>query len=356
MRAALGDAGGQRLPFRHCRLAVPWLAAPRAMRYTARLRMRTTYLTLRSRLALQACRLALTSLLLVAGLACAARAETASAVLPQLRELQQTSAGTDAAGYRAFTAAIASAYGVKDVEQLRGRVFVAYIGGTDLAQRSAFYVFSSAKERHSAASTVKVVLLAALIRTIEEGQLGWGEMRGKLALSDHAKRMVRVSNNDSANAILDVFSISGINDWLKRLGFNNSEIEFQRRFSPGAKPGPPDNYATAAGLAEFWFLMAQEAGLRDMLSPTAQAKARAMLSSLGQVNTDPHYNDRLNGKFPAGVEFAHKTGSNAEVIGDGGIVFDSGGAFIIVAFDKKQNRAAMAKLGLKLLELHRNAP
>lgn len=285
-----------------------------------------------------------------------ARAGQAGELLAELRALRQDSASPgDAAGYRAFTTAIAGAYGVKDVEQLRGRVFVAYIGGTDIAARPAFYVFSSAKERHSAASTVKVVLLAALIRTIEEGKLTWSDKRGTASLGDHAKRMVRVSNNDSANAILDVFSIGGINDWLNRLSFDTSEIEFQRRFSGSAKPGPPDNYATAAGLAEFWFLMAQEQGLKDMLSPTAQAKARALLSSSGLINTEIKYNDRLNGKFPAGVEFAHKTGSNAEVIGDGGIVYDAAGPFIIVAFDKKQDRAAMARLGLKLLDMHRAA-
>jgi beta-lactamase class A len=298
-------------------------------------------------------RLALLCLLLLSALATVARADSASSLLPQLRELQQTSAGADPAGYRAFCAAIAAAYGVKDVEQLRGRVFVAYIGGTDLAAQPPFYVFASAKERHSAASTVKIVLLAALIRTIEEGKLSWGDKRAGAALSDHAKRMVRVSNNDSANAILDIYSINGVNDWLARLGFTKDEIDFQRRFSASAKPGPPDNYATVAGLAEFWFLVAQEQGLKDMLSPTAYAKARAMLSNLGQVNTDPKYNDRLSGKFPKGVEFAHKTGSNVAVIGDGGIAFDGGEGFIIVAFDTKQNRGAMAKLGLKLLELHR---
>jgi beta-lactamase class A len=293
-----------------------------------------------------------------------AQAATALELKQQLDALQARYAAVYASdpGYRSFRAAIAEAYGVMDLDELRGRVFVAYIGGTDLAAAPPFYVFSTPDEHHSAASTLKVVLLAALLRTIDEGKAKWSDKRGGATLADHAKRMVRASNNDSANAILALWDIAGINEWVARLGFSPREIEFQRRFSASAKPGGPDNYATAAALAEFYFLLAQEGGVDGMLSPASAGKARAMLSSLGPVNDAAKFNDRLNGKFPPGVEFIHKTGSNAAVSGDGGIVVDGGTdrdggrrRCIIVAFDKKQDRAALARLGLGLLELHRQA-
>jgi beta-lactamase class A len=284
-----------------------------------------------------------------------ARAATAKDVLSQLDALEQASPQPGDAGYARFLQAIAGAYGVKDAAQLRGRVFVAYISSADLSAPPRFYVFTTPTEHHSAASALKVVLLSALARTVDMGQASWSDKRGKLTLSEHARRMVRQSNNESANAIMDVFSIQGVNDWLARLGFSTAEIEFQRHFSGSAKPGGPDNFATAAALAKFYFLLAQESAVDGMPARGAAGKARAMLSSAGSVNTDPHFNDRLNGKFPAGVEFVHKTGSNAVVIGDGGIVYDNGGAFIITAFDLKQDRAAMARLGLALLKLHRAA-
>jgi beta-lactamase class A len=286
---------------------------------------------------------------------CYAHAATAGQVLEQLDALEQAAPQPGGSGYGRFLQAIAGAYGVKDAAQLSGRVFVAYISSVDLSQPPAFYAFTSPTEHHSAASTLKVVLLAALVRTIDMGQAKWSDKRGGLTLAEHAKRMVRVSNNESANAIMDVFGIKGINDWLARLGFSAAEIEFQRHFSGATKPGGLDNFATAAALAKFYFLLAQPGGVDEMPSAGAAGKARAMLSSAGSVNTDPKFNDRLNGKFPAGVEFVHKTGSNAVVIGDGGIAYDNGGAFIIVAFDTKQDRAAMAKLGLALLKLHREA-
>lgn len=281
------------------------------------------------------------------------RASTSSEVLEQLDALQQSAAQQGDPGYGKFLQAIAGAYGVKDAAQLRGRVFVAYISSTDLSLNPQFYVFTAPNEHHSAASTLKVVLLSALARTIDKGQAQWGDKRGKLTLGEHAKRMVRQSNNESANAIMDVFSIQGVNDWLARLGFSPAQIEFQRHFSGNAKPGGLDNFATAAALAKFYFLLAQDDAVDEMPSRGAAGKARAMLSSAGSVNTDPKFNDRLNGKFPAGVEFVHKTGSNAVVIGDGGIVYDNGSAFIIVAFDTKKDRSAMARLGLALLKLHR---
>jgi hypothetical protein len=150
--------------------------------------------------------------------------------------------------------------------------------------------------------------------------------------------------------------MDAVNAWYDGLGFQG-ELRFRRHFSgnPSADPGVKDNTASARALTLLYFLIAQPDGIPHFLNGNSLQAVRALLSNQpGHVNTQPQFNDRLNGKFPRGVVFMHKTGSNSEVIADAGIVSNylpGAPSFVIVAFDAKLSKPAMQRLGLNLLKL-----
>ena len=165
------------------------------------------------------------------------------------------------------------------------------------------------------------------------------------------------SNNDSANLLLAAVGIDRANAWLESLGFGAGELHFGRYFTPTSL-GFASKYnesggeviASAAAMAEFYFLLAQDEDLDGFLSKAGLRRAEGYLQSSGKVNNLKEFNDRLNGSFPRGAYFTHKTGSNADVVADGGIVRQGSLRFIMTAYDTGKDRAAMRRLGLALLK------
>lgn len=268
--------------------------------------------------------------------------------------------------YRAFLAAVAQGYGVSDLGRLAGRVHVGLFSDVVLSDQLRYYGVGSTESGYSAASTLKVAVLCLVLSDIEQGRMA---LKGSLAgqsVETHLKRMCGQSNNDSANLLLQAVGIERANAWLAALGFGPAELHFGRYFTPTGL-GFANEYnrrggevtASAAALAELYFLLAQDEDLGGFLTKASLRQAKALLQSNGQVNNRKEFNDRLNGSFPRGVSFTHKTGSNAGVVGDGGIVRVTGAdgkpragdlRFIMTAYDTGKDRGAMRKLGLALLE------
>jgi hypothetical protein len=242
-----------------------------------------------------------------------------------------------------FDSIIAKAYGVASPSQLKG-IQVALIYPLEAEAAHVVHVFPARQVPFPAASTTKVLLAAAAAQ--DAVTRGWDTKLGGASL-------ISITRNPSANKLLDAMGFAGVNSWLAGLGFSADEFHFARRFADFKAPG--DNTCTALGLAKFYFLLAQTTDVQGLGTAASLAKVRALLDSEGDCNNKAAYNDRLNGKLPA-VHFIHKTGSNNDVLADGGIFRGPQRDFILVVLDKTKNKAAMQRLGAAVYGLFNAQP
>jgi beta-lactamase class A len=257
-----------------------------------------------------------------------------------------------------FLSTLCDVYGCEHASELHDRLSVAIYSKLHLDQQPEFIGLYGEQFRDSAASTVKVVLLAAAYHFAGTGELSLeAELKGA-SLEQHCQQMITQSNNDSANIVLSEIGYMRINNWLKQLGFSHDELSFGRFFKPTRFDIPSsdtENYATALALAQFYFLLAQNDDVPGFLSLSSINHIRQIISSTNH-NSNPNYNDRLNRKFSASeAVFYHKTGANSQVVGDGGIFSISTGSssakYIVVVFDNEKDRKLMGELGFRISQL-----
>lgn len=180
-----------------------------------------------------------------------------------------------------------------------------------------------------AASTIKIVILAALAQAVDEGLLsldtlapvldsqrvgGSGVLTGlhtpnlALTLADHAWLMITVSDNTASNVLIDAVGIEAIHATQARFGLQGMSLN--RRFLGRLPdPGMPENLATARDLVTV--LM----GILDGSAASPELCAW-MLSTLN----DQHYKDRLGRFLPPAVSFAGKSGWLEGICHDTGIL------------------------------------
>lgn len=286
-----------------------------------------------------------------------ARADDVRALVSGLlRVMDAPDGGASRQERQAFEQTVRDAYAVKSLAQLDGRVSIALLTGTSLGGELAYLSFGGETLRaDSAASAIKAAVLVYYQHLLERDAALAGKVVVGRTLADHAQRMVRNSDNASANALMDDLGMEAINGWYESLGFPPGELRLRRHFSgnPSADPGAKDNHASARALTLLYFLIAQPESVDGFLSAASLKQVRWMLMDMpGHPNTLPQFNDRLNGLIkPPGYVFVHKTGSNTEVIVDAGILYNGKQSFIMVAFDTKLKKPAMQRLGLNLLRL-----
>lgn len=126
--------------------------------------------------------------------------------------------------------------------------------------------------KYNAASTIKIPLLALLMKDFEDGRLdsaalyslkddcnvlGSGVLKSlstdfKLSLYDYAVLMIIISDNSATNQVIDAVSIERANDFFAKNGWKNTHLA---GLLYGPKPTLPDgtkdyNYTTAADLGD----------------------------------------------------------------------------------------------------------
>jgi beta-lactamase class A len=252
----------------------------------------------------------------------------------------------------AFLSIVRDTYSDCSLSEMRNRFSIAMYGGIHPGDQLAYYGLAGETFRDSAASTIKVVLLVAILHFCETGLLSPDEVIDGLTVDEHCRAMITRSRNDSANALLIRLGYDRINEWLAELGFLSSELSFGRLFKPTKYALPAtdtENYATALGLAKFYYLLTYITDVDGFLSAAGLNQARRVLGT-NSLNTSAAYNDRLNAKLPADVICYHKTGENNQVLADGGIFSGGGVKYILVVFDSGKDRPAMQDLGANLYE------
>ena len=181
-----------------------------------------------------------------------------------------------------------------------------------------------------AASVIKLAVMAAAFRAIQEDALDAEELFTirpeqklpscgaltylhdglRVTLKDLIVLMIIVSDNTAANLLIDRLGIDAVNGSMEAMGIRGFVLR-RRLFDAEASARGLENTVTARAAAELFLRLA--AG--TLVSPDAD---REMLSILGD--------QRLNGKLPfflhsRGVRMAHKTGEDAGITHDCGIVW-----------------------------------
>lgn len=187
------------------------------------------------------------------------------------------------------------------------------------------------------ASTIKILILAALaeavkaghlslddtlgaspeIRLTGSGVLNWLDRDLQLTLRDHAWLMTAISDNSSSNVLMNAVGIPEINALGKRLNVGATTMgrNFMDRNIP---PGPAQNRATANGLVNILAAMyADEVG-----TPELAAWMRKCLE-------DQQHRDRLARHLPDGAEYAGKTGTVEGINHDCGVIWGENGTYAV---------------------------
>lgn len=192
---------------------------------------------------------------------------------------------------------------------------------------------SNGTDRFPAASTIKLAILVAVARAMDDGTVAGDQivpirlesrvpgsgvvtwLRPDLPLSTHdlAYLMIAISDNTASNALIDLVGQDRIAATIQALGLTSTELN--RRFigRPPA-PGEPDNWTTADDLVT---LLAGIAA--DSVASSARCRWMRDLLTLQQ------HRDRLARSLPEGVSFAGKSGSLPGIVHDVGLLSGPGG-------------------------------
>jgi beta-lactamase class A len=185
----------------------------------------------------------------------------------------------------------------------------------------------------ASASTIKILILAALANAFDEGRfdptdkvavreelkvegsgvLNWLETGLELSLRDHAWLMTAISDNTASNVLIDTVGLEQIAATGDAIGVGGTTLArmFMGRHAP---PGAPRNRATADGLLAILTAIEQDTAA----SPERCAWMREMMG-------DQQHVDRLPRHLPEGVSYRGKTGSLTGVVHDCGVLSGPGG-------------------------------
>ena len=202
------------------------------------------------------------------------------------------------------------------------------IYGVSLINSKGEEVFSYNPDRSfPAASSVKVHLIAALLKKVEEGELsldmvhtlrdeekvgGAGILKDltggtKLTLYDLAKLSIVISDNTASNIIIDYVGFDYIKEFLRKHGFTKTTLVRKFNIDPTADPV---NFTTPREASLFLYKLWN---LEILSEPYRNILVDIMLNQ--------QYNEKLPLLLPKHVKLAHKTGDISTAANDIGIGF-----------------------------------
>ena len=188
-----------------------------------------------------------------------------------------------------------------------------------------------------AASLIKLPILAAAFYAIKERKVslediitinkkditgGSGRIKAlsvprKLAFGQLLEWMISLSDNTAANKVIEILGLEYINGIFKKIGLRDTKLVRKMMDFSLRKKGV-ENYTSASDIAYLLKKIYTNKFVDKKLSSLA-------LSFLKKQKV----NDRLPRYLPAEAVVAHKTGLERGVVHDAGIVFSSGGDYLI---------------------------
>lgn len=230
-------------------------------------------------------------------------------------------------------------------------------------------------EPYPAASTIKVLILAALYEAAAEGRVrldervalraeqqvtGSGVLQvlspgTRLYLRDLAELMIVVSDNAATNMILERIGLERVNALAARLGLRGTQLLRPLQVIPAGASGT--NTTTAADLAELLSLL----GRGQVVSWDA---CRRMIATLKRQQINDALPAQLPDPRPGGLigelpawELAHKTGGIRGYQHDCGLLYLPGQVIVIAVLTAhcgppEQARALIARVGRLVWEAY----
>jgi beta-lactamase class A len=198
------------------------------------------------------------------------------------------------------------------------------------------------------ASTIKVLIMATAFRAIDAGEVSLQTPLRGSSLNRLLNLMIRRSDNDASNVLIDHFGFSEINATASAAGMTATRL--RRHFLDWrAIVAHNENVSTARDMAAL--LYAIERGSREGLDTIAKsASCRSMIDiMLGQEDRD-----KIPRGLPPGTQIANKTGEITGVRSDVAIVEPFGEVPYVIAVMTKELRdysagvAAIARIARKV--------
>ncbi|MDQ3043531.1 MAG: class A beta-lactamase-related serine hydrolase [Chloroflexota bacterium] len=193
-----------------------------------------------------------------------------------------------------------------------------------------------------AASTIKLAILVAFMRAVDDGQLdfservalkseakvpGTGVLLGlsdglSLTLSDLVYLMIAVSDNTASNLLLDRLGIPAIASTTAALGLSRTELK--RRFLGRAPRGQePENFTSANDLVTLLSAIAEDTAA----SAISCARMRELLAL-------QQHRDRIARFPPNGVAFGGKSGTLPGLCHDSGLLHGPTGTLALAVLSR----------------------
>lgn len=238
------------------------------------------------------------------------------------------------------------------------------IGVLDLrdSQDDPRTVVLGSAESYPPASTVKMLLVSALMEQVDAGKLslrdlalveaddivgGFGVVQNEptpqeLPVERLAELMITISDNTATNVLVDVVGIEAMADLAARLEL--SDLQFARKMFGTPNPPTVENYITAADT----LVLLQAIYNGSFLSPSSRQQILDWM--LAQT-----VKTKIGAGVPAGTVIAHKTGENGPVSHDIGYILLPGKELAIAIFTETSTTtdfdAAQAQLNPMVAEV-----
>lgn len=213
-------------------------------------------------------------------------------------------------------------------------------------------------EKMASASMIKLLIAETFLHKAADGAFaldgtytlkdsdivgGTGSLQGsgagaEVSYKDLVFKMISESDNVATNVLIDACGMDAINKEAKALGLKASEVN-RRMMDTDASAAGIENYTSANDLAALLELVYKQ--------KFVNAEMSALMLQALEAQVD---NECISQGLPAGVVFAHKTGSLGIVRHDGGIV-EGQRPFILVTlcggegFSESGAMSTMAQLG-----------
>jgi beta-lactamase class A len=216
----------------------------------------------------------------------------------------------------------------------------------------------------TAASTIKTLILTAVARALDAGDLAldteievrddwriggsgvvnWLHRGITLTVGDLAWLMIAISDNTTSNALIETVGLKTIQETATELGVPS--LHLGRRFYGYLPEGETNvNTVTARGLTDLLTAIWRD----EVASPERCAWMRTL-------HADQQHRDRLPRRLPEGVSYAGKTGTLDGISHDVGVIAGPGGEIVVSALlesecGKYEDNAFLGDIGAAVAEI-----
>ena len=228
---------------------------------------------------------------------------------------------------------------IDKAEAANVRMSIGVLDISDHAGSNPREVLLGSPDSYPPASTVKMLLISALMQQVDAGQKslsdrtevepddivgGMGILQNepipqRVTLERLAKLMITISDNTATNVLVDEVGYDAMRQLAQQLGME--DMQFARKMFGTPNPPEVENYITAQDTITL--LQAIYAG--SFLSPASRQQILDWMSAQ-TVKT------KIGAGVPAGIPIAHKTGENGPVSHDVGYILLPGHEVALAIF------------------------